>query len=309
MSTAKEFLVVAANVREALAGGHPVVALETTIVTHGMPHPDNLATARAVEADIRAEGATPATIAVFDGRIHVGLSDDQLSWLAEQKGALKLSRCDLPNAVAGGHVGATTVAATMIAAHLAGIGIFATGGIGGVHRGVEETLDISADLTELARTPVAVVCAGAKGLLDLPRTLEYLETAGVPVIGFGTDMFPAFWCRSSGLKAPIRHDTAAGVARMLAAKAALGMVGGTLIANPIAEADEIPAAEMERHIEAAVRDARDQGVTGKAVTPFLLGRLLELTGGRSLTANISLVRANARLAARIAVAMAAGSGH
>jgi pseudouridine-5'-phosphate glycosidase len=301
------FLDLAPEVRSALAAGAPVVALESTIVTHGMPFPRNVATAREVEAAVRANGAVPATIAVIGGRIRVGLPGEVLDWLGTAEGVLKLSRADLPYAVAAGRHGSTTVAATMICAHLAGIRVFATGGIGGVHRGVEATLDISADLDELARTPVAVVCAGAKAILDLPRTLEYLETRGVPVIGYGTDRFPAFWSRDSGLPAPIRLDTPEAVAGLIRAKAALGLEGGVLVANPVPEADEIPSGEIAGHVDVAAAEARSAGITGKSVTPFLLSRLLALTGGRSLAANVALVKNNAALAARLATALAEAS--
>ncbi|WP_018262048.1 pseudouridine-5'-phosphate glycosidase [Methylobacterium sp. WSM2598] len=298
-------LDIAPEVRAALAAGAPVVALESTIVTHGMPHPQNVETARAVEAVVREAGAVPATIAVVAGRIRIGLPAETLAGLAAARDVLKLSRADLPHAVAAGLTGSTTVAATMICAALAGIRVFATGGIGGVHRGVEQTLDISADLDELARTPVAVVSAGAKAILDLPRTLEYLETRGVPVVGYGTDRFPAFWSRDSGLPAPLRLDTPEAVAALIRAKAALGLGGGILVANPVPEADEIPAAEIAGLIETAVAEARAAGISAKAVTPFLLGRLLALTGGRSLATNIALIRHNAALAARLAAALAA----
>ncbi|MBY0299212.1 MAG: pseudouridine-5'-phosphate glycosidase [Methylobacterium sp.] len=294
---------LAPEVRAAREAGAPVVALESTIVTHGMPHPQNVATARAVEAEVRRNGAVPATIAVVAGRLRIGLPDEVLDWLGTAQDVLKLSRADLPYAVAAGQHGSTTVAATMICAHLAGIRVFATGGIGGVHRGVETTLDISADLDELARTPVAVVCAGAKAILDLPRTLEYLETRGVPVVAYGTDRFPAFWSRDSGLPAPLRLDTPEALAALIRAKDALGLAGGVLVANPVPEADEIPAAEIAPRIEAALAQARAAGIAAKAVTPFLLARMLELTGGRSLTTNIALVRNNAALAARVAVAL------
>ncbi len=296
-------LVLAPEIRDALGHGRPVVALESTIVTHGMPHPRNVETARLVEETVRAGGAVPATIAVLGGTIRVGLSDAELEALGTARDVLKLSRADLPHAVAAGRDGSTTVAATMICAHLAGIRVFATGGIGGVHRGVEATLDISADLDELARTPVAVVCAGAKAILDLPRTLEVLETRGVPVVGFGTDRFPAFWSRDSGLPAPIRLDTPGSVADLIRAKAALGLDGGVLVANPVPPEAEIPAAEIAGHIETAVGEAAARGIAAKAVTPFLLGRMLELTGGRSLETNVALIRHNAALAARIAVAL------
>lgn len=294
---------LAPEVRAAREAGAPVVALESTIVTHGMPHPQNVATARAVEAEVRRNGAVPATVAVVAGRLRIGLPDEVLDWLGTAQDVLKLSRADLPYAVAAGQHGSTTVAATMICAHLAGIRVFATGGIGGVHRGVETTLDISADLDELARTPVAVVCAGAKAILDLPRTLEYLETRGVPVVAYGTDRFPAFWSRDSGLPAPLRLDTPEALAALIRAKDALGLAGGVLVANPVPEADEIPAAEIAPRIEAALAQARAAGIAAKAVTPFLLARMLELTGGRSLATNIALVRNNAALAARVAVAL------
>jgi pseudouridine-5'-phosphate glycosidase len=291
------------EVRAALGGGRPVVALESTIITHGMPHPHNVATAREVEAVVRANGAVPATIAVIGGRIKVGLSAHELAWLGTAGDVLKLSRADLPHAVAACRHGSTTVAATMIAAHLAGIRVFATGGIGGVHRGVEETLDISADLDELARTAVAVVCAGVKAILDLPRTLEYLETRGVPVIGYGTDRFPAFWSRESDLPVPIRLDTPEAIAALMRAKDDLGLGGGVLIANPVPADAEIPADEMRRFIGESVEEARLRGIRGKAVTPFLLSRLNEVTSGRSLTTNIALVKNNAALAARLAAAL------
>jgi pseudouridine-5'-phosphate glycosidase len=281
-----------------------VVALETTIVTHGMPYPENVETARSLEAEIRRLGATPATIAVMGGMIRVGLSSEELDRLGQSKDVLKLSRNDLAYAVASGKTGATTVAATMICAHLAGIRVFATGGIGGVHRGAETSFDISADLEELAQTPVAVVCAGAKALLDLPKTLEYLETHGVPVIGYRTSEFPAFWSRQSGLRVGIRMDTTAEIARFLEVKWDLGLRGGALICNPVTEADEIPITEMAGYIDTAVAEAAQLGVTGKAVTPHILARIVELTQGRSLRANIALVQSNARLAAEIAMAMA-----
>jgi pseudouridine-5'-phosphate glycosidase len=297
------FLDLAPEVRSALAAGAPVVVLESTIVTHGMPRPQNVAVAREVEAVVRANGAVPATVAVVGGHIRIGLPDEVLDRLGTAEDVLKLSRADLPYAVAAGRHGSTTVAATMICAELAGIRVFATGGIGGVHRGVEQTLDISADLEELARTPVAVVCAGAKAILDLPRTIEYLETRGVPVVGYGTDRFPAFWSRDSGLPVPIRLDTPEAIAGLIRAKAALGLEGGVLVANPVPEAEEIPSGEISAHVEAAVAEARRAGITGKAVTPFLLSRLLALTGGRSLAANVALVKNNAVLAARLATAL------
>ncbi|KFG69734.1 pseudouridine-5'-phosphate glycosidase [Microvirga sp. BSC39] len=301
---AGRFIDIAPKVKSALAAGEAVVALESTIITHGMPHPQNVATAREVEAVVHENGAVPATIAIIEGRIKIGLSDTELDWLGTAKDVMKLSRADLPYAVASRRHGATTVAATMICAHLAGIRVFATGGIGGVHQGVEATMDISADLDELARTPVAVICAGAKAILDLPRTLEYLETRGVPVIGYGTDRFPAFWSRTSELPVPLRLDTPEAIADLIRTKEALGLGGGVLVANPVPSADEIPASEMSAFIEAAIAEAKARGVSGKAVTPFLLSRLFERTGGRSLATNIALVKNNAALAARLAASLA-----
>lgn len=288
------------EVTVARAEGRPLVALESTIITHGMPWPQNVETARLVEEDVRASGAVPATMAVIDGRLHVGLEAEALEHLAQADNVAKLSRADMAACIAQGGTGATTVAATMIAARMAGIAVFATGGIGGVHRGAEETFDISADLHELARTPVSVVAAGAKAILDLPKTLEVLETLGVPVIACGQDAFPGFWSRESGLLAPLRMDGPEMIARAHRMRGALGLDGGQLIVNPVPEADEIPRGEIEPIIARALDEARAQGVTGKAVTPFLLGRIFELTEGRSLTTNIALVRNNARLAARIA---------
>lgn len=293
----------APEIRDALDAGRPVVALESTIITHGMPWPENVLTARAVEDTVRRHGAVPATIAVIEGRIRAGLGDAELEWLGQATDVMKLSRADLAFAVATGRHGSTTVAATMICARLAGIDVFATGGIGGVHQGVERSLDISADLEEFARTDVAVVCAGAKALLDLPRTLEYLETAGVPVVGYGTDDFPAFWSRSSGLRVPMRLDTPEAVAGLIRTHRLLGLPGGFVLANPVPEADEIGRARMAGHIAEALEDAARQNITGKRVTPFLLQRLLELTGGESLRTNIALVHNNAALAARIARAL------
>ncbi len=292
------------EVRAALAAGGPVVALESTIITHGMPYPQNVGTARAVEAAVRAAGAVPATIAVMAGRIHVGLTDGELDTLALAGDVMKLSRADLAACLATGRTGATTVAATMICAHLAGIRVFATGGIGGVHRGAEASFDVSADLAELAQTPVTVVCAGAKAILDLPKTLEVLETSGVPVIACGQDAFPAFWSRDSGLAAPLRMDSALDIARAHHMRGALGLAGGQLVANPIPADAEIPRDAIIPVIEAALRDAAAQAISAKAVTPFLLQRIFELTDGRSLAANIALVLNNARLAAEIATALA-----
>jgi pseudouridine-5'-phosphate glycosidase len=288
------------EVRRALQGKRPVVALESTIITHGMPYPENLATARSLESQVREGGAVPATSAVIGGVICVGLSDKELEWLASAKNVLKLSRNDLPYAIATQKIGATTVAATMIAAHLAGIKVFATGGIGGVHRGAETSFDISADLEEFARTPVAVVCAGAKAILDLPKTLEVLETRGVPVIGYGVDEFSAFWSRQSGLKVPLRLDTPSEIARFLKVKWELNLGGGAVICNPVPQADEIPFHEMRTFIDTAVHEAEHYGIKGKAVTPFILARIVEITGGRSLRTNMALAQNNARLAAEIA---------
>ena len=300
-----DFVDVSAEVAAALRDGAPVVALESTIITHGMPFPANAVMAEKVEAVIRDEGVVPATIAVLNGRLKIGLSAMELTQLATSKDAMKLSRADLAFAVAAGRTGGTTVAATMLAAALAGIKVFATGGIGGVHRGAELSFDISADLEEFARSPVIVVSAGAKAILDLEKTLEVLETKGVPVVTFGQDNLPAFWSSSSNLASPLRLDSAKEIAAFQMRREALGIGGGILVANPIPAADEIAALEMKRHINAALAAANESGVTGKAVTPFLLSKILELTKGRSLTANIALVENNARLAARIAQAMMA----
>ncbi len=294
-------LDIAPAVAAALADGRAVVALESTIITHGMPWPQNLETAQSVEAAVTAEGAVPATIAVLDGVLRVGLTDGQLRDIASRTDAAKASRRDLSAVVARGQTAGTTVAATMFLAARAGIPIFATGGIGGVHRGAEDTFDISADLIELGRSRVAVVCAGAKSILDIPKTLEVLETQGVSVVGYGTDFFPAFYARSSGQRLEHRFDSPAALAALLAAHARLDLPGGILIANPVPEADALPADEIEAIIARAVAEAAAQGVAKKAVTPFLLGRIVELTGGRSLAANIALIRNNARLAARVAV--------
>ena len=300
-------LDIAPEVAAALDEGRAVVALESTIVSHGLPRPRNLALARAAEAEIRETGATPATIAVLNGRLRIGLSDAELVRLAEAEGVAKLSRADLAACMAAGGTGATTVAATMIAAARAGIAVFATGGIGGVHRGWETSLDISADLQELAQSPVTVVAAGAKAILDLPATLEVLESLGVPVIAVGQDEFPAFWSRRSGLFAPLRMDDPAEIARAHRLRAGLGLPGGQLVANPVPAEAEIPADEIAPLIARAAEEVAARGVTGKAVTPALLSRLLELTQGRSLAANVALVLNNARLAARIAQELAAGA--
>jgi pseudouridine-5'-phosphate glycosidase len=293
-------LAFAPEVASARAEGRPIVALESTIITHGMPHPQNIETARLVEAEVRAAGATPATISVMDGHLRIGLAEAELDRLARARDVAKLSRADLAACIAAGGTGATTVAATMIAAHLAGIDVFATGGIGGVHRGAETSFDISADLHELARTPVTVVAAGAKAILDLPKTLEALETLGVPVIAHGQDGFPAFWSRESGLLAPLRMDRPAENAAAHLARAALGLGGGQLVANPIPAEHEIPAATLDPLIARATEEARARGITAKQLTPFLLERIRALTEGRSLAANAALVLNNARLGAAIA---------
>ena len=299
-------LTLTPEVADALHDGRPVVALESTVIAHGMPFPKNLESARALEATVRAEGAVPATIAVLDGRIRIGLDDAALERLASAgKAVMKLSRRDLPVALATGAPGATTVAATMIAARLAGIAVFATGGLGGVHRGAETSFDVSADLDELARTSVCVVCAGAKSILDLPKTLEVLETRGVPVLGFGTDEFPAFYSRNSGMPVSHRCDNVTEVASVLKAKWDLGLEGGVVLANPIPEADALDGPTMETAIAEALADAEARGITGKSVTPFLLAALERITAGRSLTANMALIRNNAVVAARVAAAYAA----
>jgi pseudouridine-5'-phosphate glycosidase len=299
------FLQVTPEVADALASGQAVVALESTIVTHGMPYPQNLAMAGEVEAVIRTAGAVPATVAIMGGTIRVGLGSGDLEQLAETgMKAAKASRRDVAALLSAHTTAGTTVATTMQAAEMAGISLFATGGIGGVHRGAELSFDISADLEELSRTPVAVVCAGAKAILDLPKTLEVLETKGVPVIGYGTDDFPAFWTRSSGLRADHRLDTAEAVADLLETQFSLGL-GGVLIGNPIPAADAMEPAYIGAMIEQALADAASAGISGKATTPYLLKRIFELTGGKSLVANIALVKNNARVAAEIAVALAA----
>ena len=292
-------------VAAALTAGHAVVALESTILTHGMPYPDNLDMARNVEAIIRSQGAVPATIAVLDGEIRVGLSDADLERLSQVTDARKVSRADLAFAVSEGLTGGTTVAATMLVANLAGIDVFATGGIGGVHAGAETSFDESADLAELGRTDVIVVSAGAKAILDLPKTFERLESLGVPVVGYGTDMLPAFWSRTSTVESPMRLNTPEAIAHFERTRRAIGGgIGGMLITNPVPESAEIPVAEMAVTIAQAQADANAEGVHGKEVTPYLLQRILELTDGRSLVTNIALVEHNAHLAARIAVALA-----
>ena len=300
------YLAIAPEVEDALRAGHPVVALESTIISHGMPYPQNVETARNVEAILRENGAVPASIAIIGGRLKVGLTAEEIDYLGRSGPRIaKASRRDLPVLVARGADGATTVTTTMIIAAMAGIRVFATGGIGGVHRGAERTMDISADLEELAETSVMVVCAGAKSILDLGLTLEYLETKGVTVIGYGTDELPAFYTRKSGFGVDYRLDTPAELAAAFHAKRVMGLRGGMLVANPIPEAYSMDADEINTAIDRAVLDARDHGIHGKAVTPYLLARVKELTGGESLDSNIQLVYNNARLAAKTAVELAA----
>lgn len=300
-----EFLSIHPDVQSALDQGRPVVALESTIITHGMPYPANVRTAIEVEEIVRANGAVPATIAVIDGRIAVGLSTDALENLATASGVVKASGRDLAAVMTRGGSAGTTVSATMRIAALAGIRIFATGGVGGVHRGAQETFDVSADLVELGRTAVTVVCAGVKSILDIPLTLEYLETQRVPVIAAGSDDFPAFYTRSSGLKADHRLDTPEEMARAIAIHGQLGTGTGILIANPIPEADALDPAFIDGMIADAVAAATEQGIGRKELTPFLLARINELSGGTSLKANIALVKNNVALAARIATALEA----
>jgi pseudouridylate synthase len=304
--TAHPHLDIHPEVAQALAAGHAVVALESTIISHGMPYPQNVATAIRVEAEVRAHDAVPATIAIVDGRLKAGLTATQIEQLGKGGPSVaKVSRRDIPFIVAAGQSGATTVAATMIIAAQAGIAVFATGGIGGVHRGAQQSFDVSADLQELARTNVAVVCAGAKAILDLRLTLEYLETHGVPVVGYRTDTLPAFYSQDSEFNVDYRLDTAAEVARAMHAKWSLGLTGGLVVANPIPQAFAMPRARVDAAMAQALHEAQVQGITGKDTTPFLLARVTELTGGDSLAANIQLVLNNARLAASIAVEFAA----
>lgn len=302
---ARAWIVRSAPVAAAQDSGRAVVALESTIIAHGMPWPQNVQTAREVEGIIRGLGAEPATIAVIDGKIRIGLDDAQLERLGRSGDALKVSRRDLPAVLASGGLGATTVAGTMICAALAGIEVFVTGGIGGVHRGAPETFDISADLQELARTSVAVVCAGAKSVLDIGLTLEYLETHGVPVLACGQDNFPAFYTRDSGFRADYRLDDAAAQARFLRTKWDLGLAGGVVLGTPVPEEAAMPREEIDAITQQALAEAQQQGITGKAVTPFLLDRIKALTGGRSLATNIALVKNNAAVGARLALALAA----
>ena len=301
----KEYLDLSPAVKAALLAGEPVVALESTIISHGMPYPQNVETALRVEETVREAGAVPATIAVIGGKLKAGLTHDEIEYLGKKGQAVtKASRRDLPVLVARGADGATTVATTMIIAHLAGIRVFATGGIGGVHRGAETTMDISADLEELSRTPVLVVCAGAKAILDLGLTLEYLETKGVPVIGYGTEELPAFYTRTSGFKVDYRRDTPEEIAAAFRAQQEMGLGGGMLVTNPIPEAYSMDPVRINAAIDQAIEDSRRLGIHGKETTPYLLARVKELTGGDSLASNIQLVLNNARLAARTALALA-----
>jgi len=289
------------EVTQAGKNGQPLVALESTIITHGMPYPENLSTTISVQNVIREQGAVPATIAVLDGKLKVGLEPAELEYLARAANCLKLSRADLAFAMSSGATGSTTVAATMIAANLADIAYFATGGIGGVHRGAQATMDISADLNELARTNVCVVCAGAKAILDIPLTLEYLETAGVPVLAFGQQEIPAFWSRSSGIAATLTCSTPSEITAFIETRRKIGATGGVLVANPIPASAEIPRSVIDEYIRLALRKADQKGISGKAVTPYLLSEINTLSGGKSLSSNIALIKNNANLAARLAV--------
>ena len=301
-----QFLDIAPEVQQALRDNKPVVALESTIISHGMPYPQNVTTALQVEAEVRAHGAVPATIAIIDGRLKAGLSEEDIELLGKRgRDAVKVSRRDIPFVIAAGQMGATTVASTMIISAMAGIKIFATGGIGGVHRNAQQSFDISADLQELAQTPVAVVCAGAKSILDLRLTLEYLETHGVPVVGYQTDTLPAFFARDSEFSVDYRLNSPLEIARVLHAKWSMGLQGGMVIAHPIPDAFAMPRALIDGAIEQALQEASAQGIGGKESTPFLLARVCELTGGDSLAANIQLVLNNARLAAAVGLELTA----
>ena len=304
MKNLHEYLKISPAVQKALDEGRPVLALESTIISHGMPYPQNLETARLCEAEARKHGVEPATVAIIHGKLCAGLTDEEREYLAKAGPKVaKASRRDLPILAARGADGATTVAATMIVAAMAGIRVFATGGIGGVHRGAEVTMDISADLEELARTPVAVVCAGAKSILDLGLTLEYLETKGVPVLGYQTKELPAFYTRHSGFSVDYQVDTPEELAGIMKAQQDLGLRGGILVTNPIPEEYSMDAAVINNAIDEAIRQAKENGIHGKATTPFLLAKVKELTGGDSLDANIQLVFNNARLAAKTAAAL------
>lgn len=299
----KDYLDINPEVKQALDNNQAVVALESTIISHGMPYPQNVETALKVEEIVRKNGAVPATIAILNGRIKVGLTKEEIEYLGKAQNVIKTSRRDIPIIIAKKLDGATTVATTMIFAHMAGIKVFATGGIGGVHRGAQETFDISADLQELAHTSVAVVCAGAKSILDLGLTLEYLETFGVPVIGFGTDELPAFYTRKSGFKLEYRVDDVIELARIISVKWDLGLTGGVVVANPIPEAYSMDHEVINKAIERAVKEAERLGIQGKEITPFLLAKIKDITGGKSLEANIQLVFNNAKVAAQLAKEM------
>ena len=304
MKLSSEYLKVSPEVREAIENNQPVVALESTIISHGMPYPQNVETAMNVEKIIRENGATPATIAVIKGKITVGCTAEEIEYLGKKGLAVtKASRRDLPVLLARGEDGATTVTTTMIGAAMAGVRVFATGGIGGVHRGAETTMDISADLEELARTPVMVICAGAKSILDLGLTLEYLETKGVPVIGYGTEELPAFYTRSSGFRVDYRMDTPEEIAKCFRIKQECGLGGGMLVTNPIPEAYAMDPAYIQENIDAAIAECNRLGIHGKETTPYLLDKIQKLTGGASLKANIQLVYNNAKLAAQVAKAL------
>lgn len=295
-----DYLDISSEVLNALRSYNPIVALESTIISHGMPYPDNIATALELEKIVRDNGATPATIAIINGRIKIGLNREELETLAKSKDVIKVSRRDIPSIIALGKNGATTVASTMIFAQLAGINVFATGGIGGVHRGAELTFDVSADLTELAQTNVAVVCAGVKSILDIGKTLEKLETLGVPVLGYKAEEFPSFYTRKSGFNVDYKFETPTECAMMLKTKWDLNLDGGVVVANPIPQEYEANQEVIDKAIDQAIQEAEKNNVKGKEVTPFLLAKVKELTGGESLDANIALVRNNAALAAQIA---------
>ncbi|WP_096188156.1 pseudouridine-5'-phosphate glycosidase [Evansella halocellulosilytica] len=299
----KEYLSFSDEVLEAKKTGAPIVALESTIISHGMPYPQNVETAKRVEQIIREQGAVPATMAIIDGKIKVGISNQELEYLAKEKNVVKVSRRDLPAVLSKCKTGATTVAATMICAELAGIEVFVTGGIGGVHRGAESTMDISADLQELAKTNVAVVCAGAKSILDIGLTLEYLETYGVPVIGYETEEFPAFYSRKSGFQVDVKTSSPNETAEVLKTKWDLGLRGGAVVGNPVPESAELPAELISSMIENALKEAEEQGISGKDTTPFLLARLKDMSEGKTLTTNIALVEHNAYVGGQIAVSL------
>lgn len=296
-----EYLEFSKEVQEAIKNELPIVALESTIISHGMPYPQNIEMAERCEDIVRENGAVPATIAIMDGKIKIGLSKEELNRLATAKNVAKVSRRDFAAVIAEGEIGATTVASTMICAEMAGIKFFVTGGIGGVHRGFEETMDVSADLEELCKTNVNVICAGAKSILDIPRTLEYLETKGVPVIGYKTDQLPAFFTRESGLKLAIRKDSLNEIAQLINAKDALELSGGTVIANPISEDDQLDKDYIDSIINEAVESANEEGISGKEMTPFLLSKIVDKTNGKSLEANISLDFNNAEIGSKLAV--------